>query len=144
MTPDQSVILNKIENMMNCLDRINSKKPLTKEILENNFDTQDVVNLNLQRLIQTSVDLGGYILSLRNIKSPDTMADIFEILKNEKIVSSQVVDQLKKSVGLRNIVVHEYDDINYQVVADVVNHHLDTFTKYIQEISEYFQIAGAR
>lgn len=136
MSPKESVVLTKLEQIQNCILRIESKVPFTVEELKNDFDLQDVVSLNLQRAIQVSVDLGAYILSQSDEKAPQTMAETFRILASKKNISPELADLLVKSVGLRNALVHEYDGIKWDIVHEVATQHLDVFRQFVKAISK--------
>lgn len=128
------VIHQKIESLRNCIERIESKKPFTAEDLRINFDLQDIISINLERAVQVSVDLASHLLAERNGKTPTTMAESFVFLADDKIISMEVAQSLVKSVGLRNLLVHEYSKIDWDIVAKVANDHLDTFRNFAKEI----------
>jgi uncharacterized protein YutE (UPF0331/DUF86 family) len=41
-------------------------------------------------------------------------------------------------VGFRNIAVHQYQKINYDIVENVVRNRLNDFYKYNKELIDYF------
>lgn len=128
------VIHQKIESLRNCIERIESKKPFTAEDLRKNFDLQDIISVNLERSVQVSVDLASHLLAERNGRTPTTMAESFILLADEKIISMETANSLVKSVGLRNLLVHEYSKIDWDIVARVANDHIDTFRIFVKEL----------
>jgi uncharacterized protein YutE (UPF0331/DUF86 family) len=42
--------------------------------------------------------------------------------------------QLKKSVGFRNIAVHNYDAINWDIVHSIVDLHLKDFSEFAKAV----------
>lgn len=132
MTVD--VLNQKIESLRNCIERIESKKPFTAEDLRKNFDLQDIISINLERAVQTCVDIASHLLAENNGPTPVTMAQSFTLLADRKIISDEVSLALVKSVGLRNLLVHEYSKIDWNIVAKVANDHLDTFRNFAREI----------
>ncbi|WP_293748790.1 DUF86 domain-containing protein [Limnohabitans sp. Rim8] len=109
---DAQVIDQKLESLRRCLMRIESKQPFDAEQLANDFDLQDIVSLNLTRAVQMAVDIGAHIAASYNQLGPATMAETFEQLHGMGVISSDLAIQLKKSVGFRNIAVHNYSTIN--------------------------------
>ena len=132
MTSD--VLNQKIESLRNCIERIESKKPFNAEDLRKNFDLQDIISINLERAVQTCVDIASHLLAENNGPTPVTMAQSFTLLADRKIISDDVSLALVKSVGLRNLLVHEYSKIDWNIVAKVANDHLDTFRNFAREI----------
>jgi uncharacterized protein YutE (UPF0331/DUF86 family) len=131
---DNPVILKKMESLNRCLNRIKEKRPESLEELKNNWDLQDILSVNLERAVQISVDITAILISERGIKSGDTMAQGFEILVQEEILSLELAEKLKKSVGFRNISVHEYQSIDWALVYNVIHHHLGNFEEFMQAL----------
>ena len=50
---DKSIIKQKVDNLINCLHRINLKFPSTAEMLINDYDLQDIISINIERSIQS-------------------------------------------------------------------------------------------
>jgi uncharacterized protein YutE (UPF0331/DUF86 family) len=44
---------------------------------------------------------------------------------------------LKKSVGFRNIAVHNYEAINWQIVHNIVSEHLQDFTEFAKAVADW-------
>ena len=132
MTPQ--LLKQRIESLRNCIQRIESKTPFDLAELESNFDLQDIISVNLERATQTCIDIGARMLSDLKGPSPATMAETFSLLAAEKIISPDLALNLRKSVGLRNMLVHEYSKIDWRIVHEVCHKHLDTYKKFAGEI----------
>ena len=46
---------------------------------------------------------------------------------------------MRKAVGFRNIATHNYDQINWQIVHNIVKHHLDDFAAFARVITQQIQ-----
>lgn len=99
------------------------------------MDRQVIDPLNLSRAVQLTVDIGSHIISTMNMPAPETMGQTFEILAQQNVLTVNVADQLKKSVGFRNIAVHNYEAINWQIVHSIVNEHLKDFTEFAKGVA---------
>jgi uncharacterized protein YutE (UPF0331/DUF86 family) len=128
MTP--KLLNQKIESLRHCIERIESKTPFTLEEIESNFDLQDIISINLERATQICVDIGLRALSDRATPSPNTMAETFTLLAQDGIISADLALALRKSVGLRNMLVHEYSKIDWRIIHDVCHHHLSTYRNF--------------
>jgi uncharacterized protein YutE (UPF0331/DUF86 family) len=140
---DRQVIDQKLESLRRCVQRIQEKFPADATELQTNFDLQDIIALNLSRAVQLTVDLGSHIISTMNMPAPETMGQTFEILAQQKVLPTNVADQLKKSVGFRNIAVHNYEAINWQIVHSIVREHLQDFTEFAKAVSNWVTPANA-
>ncbi|MEX2442752.1 MAG: DUF86 domain-containing protein [Alkalispirochaeta sp.] len=132
--PDNELLDTKIESLEHCVHRIESHTPSSASELEQDYDSQDIISVNLQRAIQICVDLGGYLISKRGWNTPSTMAETFQTLADNEALSGELAGNLQRAVGFRNISVHEYDKIDWHRVYHVVTDRLDLFRQFAREI----------
>ena len=137
---DNDVILKKIESLNKCVSRIETKVPLSVEELKDNIDLQDIISVNLERAVQISVDIASIVLSEIDVEIPATMAETFTALAKAAVLSSELSDKLSKAVGFRNIAVHEYDKINWEIVYSICTKDLNDFKKYTARVIEYYNL----
>lgn len=121
---DRQVIHQKLESLRRCLSRIQEKTPLQTLELQSNFDLQDIVSLNLSRAVQLTVDIGAHIIAQSGAPAPETMGQTFDVLAQQGVISAALAEKLKKSDGFRNIAVHHYEAINWQIVHAILKNHL--------------------
>ncbi len=135
----EEIIIPKITSLKRCLDRINSKLPFTIKKLKEDFDLQDIISLNLQRAVQICVDISAHIIAELDLKPSVSMAESFERLNAESIITKNICERMKKSVGYRNLAVHEYSTIDWEIVYSVVTKNLDDFKHFSREIIEWVE-----
>lgn len=130
---DYDVLIEKINGIQNCLKRIHDttgKHPLALDDL----NVQDVVVLNLQRAVQLAIDIAAHIVSEEKFGIPQNLKDTFCLLRNNKIISSEITSKMEKMVGFRNIAVHDYQAIDYKILQKIVTHHLSDIENFYTEI----------
>ncbi|WP_047049310.1 type VII toxin-antitoxin system HepT family RNase toxin [Vibrio mexicanus] len=128
------VILNKISIIDRCLKRIAEEYNGNEAELLSNYTKQDSVILNLQRLCEASIDIANRSLKLHNGPIPQSSRDSFEQLSRMGLLSASLASSMQKMVGLRNIAVHDYQNLNLDIVISVLNHHLGDFRLFGQEV----------
>jgi uncharacterized protein YutE (UPF0331/DUF86 family) len=121
------VILSKLRSLSRCINRISSK---INQDFYSNLDSQDIVVLNLQRAIQISIDIGAIALKENKIEIPNNRAEIFLLLYENQIISAELADSLKKSVGFRNLAFHEYSKLDLEKVYSLSLNDLDIFLEF--------------
>ena len=131
---DEMLIFRKMEALGRCVDRIRSKRGFTHEELLRNYDLQDILSVNLQRAVQLSVDIALHMLSELSGTLPDTMGETFIALREHGVISERTANALRSSVGLRNVAVHDYVTVNWQIVHDVAERHVEIFAEYMREV----------
>ena len=131
---DRDVINRKLESLRRCIARIASKRPIRPDVLRVNYDLQDIIALNLERAVQTCVDIAAHVISQTELPVPSTMGEGFARLAELRVISPQVATSLQKAVAFRNILVHNYTNINWDIVANILTGHLTDFVQFAQAI----------
>ncbi|PKG98898.1 DUF86 domain-containing protein [Paraglaciecola sp. MB-3u-78] len=128
------VVINKIATIERCLQRINSVYAEVADNLSTDFTRQDSIVLNLQRACEASIDLANYVNKQKKLGIPQSSRDAFELLFKAVLLPEEVAVNLKKMVGLRNIAVHDYQELNIDIVRFIVENHLIDFQYFIKAI----------
>ena len=128
------VLQEKLESLRRSLERVRLKMPLSVEILASDLDAQDIVTLNLERSVQSCVDIALHVLASRTIAPPKTMAEAFTLLASEQLITDATATRMVKAVGFRNLAVHAYRKIDWAIVYAIGTTHLDDFRAFMREI----------
>ncbi len=131
---DKLVLAQKLESLRHCLQRIEQKCPSTAAQLANDADLQDVIVLNLTRAVQISVDIASHIISQSNEPSPTTMGDTFTTLQKLDVIDQRTQENLRKAVGFRNIAVHNYEAIDWEIVFSICQKQLVDFQQFARSV----------
>lgn len=132
---DKIIVNKKLDSLYRCINRIQEKCPTDATKLKNNLDLQDVIVLNLSRAVQLCVDIAVHTLAASNQPAPNSMSEAFQRLAEMQIINTHLADRLKKSVGFRNLAVHNYHDLNWDIVFAVASKHLEDFKEFARKIS---------
>jgi uncharacterized protein YutE (UPF0331/DUF86 family) len=128
------LIFIKVESLRRCLNRIKLKTPNTIFELQNNYDLQDILSINLERAIQNCVDIATHIIANSDYPAPTNMADSFTGLLKLNYINEKVSKAMIAAVGFRNIAVHAYSDIDWEILFSIITQHLNDFKEFIQQI----------
>ena len=132
------VIASKLESLRRCLDRITSKKPESLDQLLVDIDMQDILALNLERSIQLCVDIANHILSTLDDSPAMSMAESFERLSEKEIISVELAGNLRRAVGFRNLSVHAYDKIDWNLVWKNFESDLNDLVQFVEIIESKY------
>lgn len=112
------------------------KGTTAKELIED-VDKRAKAERFLQLAIEACVDIAEGLIVDQRLPAPADSAEAIEILGKEKIIDSIFAKDFAKAVGLRNILVHDYIDIDYEEVADKINNRLGDFDRFAQEVANF-------
>lgn len=131
---DRELIEQKLESLRRCVRRVRERCPSSPEALKRDADAQDIVTLNLTRAIQLCVDIGAHLIADGDFAAPDTMGHTFDMLAEAGYIDRDLAIRLKKAVGFRNIVIHNYHTIDWHIVHVLATKHLDDFKDYARAV----------
>jgi len=131
-----NVIENKISAAQKYLKILENYQKYSREEIEKNIDLRGAVERYLYLAVQAAIDLAEAVISFKNLRKPTTMAESFNILNEEGIIGEEFVNQMIKMVGFRNIIAHDYGEINYDIVYDILHHRLKDIEKFIEIVKE--------
>ena len=131
---DRVIVAEKLEALRCCIKRIDDKRPARLDTLISDQDIQDILVLNLTRAVQLCVDIGSHIISESEEAPPQTMGDVFSILERLRIITPPTSQRLKSAVGFRNIAIHNYEAINWEIVYAICEKSLADFRQFAKQI----------
>ncbi len=137
---NKSVVFRKISHIRHNLSRLKNKENISLESLKNDFDIQDIALHNLQLAIQGCIDIGSHVISDEGWGVAGSLNEIFYILQNKGVIKAEVSEKMISMVGFRNILVHEYETINFDIVCNILHHHLKDINEYLLAIVNHFNL----
>ena len=127
------VVLNKIQIIRRCCERIREEYAGNFENLQN-FTKQDSIILNIQRACEAAIDIAMHLVSEHQLGIPQSSRDAFDLLIRNRLLPEQLGKKLKSMVGFRNIAVHNYQQLNLEIVKTIIEQHLDDFSELAESI----------
>lgn len=128
---NEAVLLNKYESIERCINRIREEYDNNPENLED-YRKMDAIILNLQRACEMATDVAMYVVSNRKLGLPQTKKEAFEKLFDNKLITEEMCNNMKGMIGFRNIAIHEYKQIDENIVKDVIENHLDDLKEFVR------------
>ena len=83
--------------------------------------------------IQAIIDIACAVVSRYNLGYPDSYADCFRVLRRENVLPDDLTDRLTQAVGMRNVLVHEYLDVDDELLLDALD-RLSDFRAFAEAI----------
>jgi uncharacterized protein YutE (UPF0331/DUF86 family) len=138
--PDRDVVLAKVAAIQKCLRRIRDVTRLNPDRLDE-LDTQDIFALNLQRAIQSAIDLATHIVASESLGISDTIRGNFVLLENAKIITKTLSKKMQSMVGFRNIAIHDYQTLDIAILKAILSKNLKDLEQFYTAILTHFKIA---
>jgi len=128
------IVLNKAEIIERSLARVHDTYARHQQDMEQSFDAQDVILLNLQRACEATIDLAMHIVRLRGLGLPKDSKSAFSLLVQAQEISAQRAEHLKKMIGFRNIAVHDYRELDWAIVRSIIETQCNDLSSFAREM----------
>ena len=133
----KEIILAKLGYIQEYLDKL---EPLlripTEELLADDLRLP-VIERYLQLMIDAALDINTLIIQNENLQPSEDYQGTFVILSAHKVLPHELAFALAPSVGLRNLLVHQYEKIDKKMKVDNAKRDIDQYREYKKHIFEY-------
>ena len=126
----QDTLLAKLASLARILERLEPRRHLSPETLASDPDQQDIVMLNLERAIQTCIDIAILVCARELHRPPANGGESFTILAESGLLPGELAERLRRSVGFRNLAVHEYTRIDFRIVCAVLQQGINDIKEF--------------
>lgn len=112
------------------------KQDASNEEYRDDRDLQAIVERRFETAIQACLDVASHIVASAGYREATNYGELFRILEEENVLSPSVADDMVEMAGFRNVLAHEYADIDHDRVYDHLQ-DLDHFRVFAEEITAF-------
>lgn len=137
---DKDFIQRKIELIQVELSRLVEFKDLSFREVVSDYKIQAIVERLLERIITRAIDINQHLiaeLATKETESPKSYKETFLRLSEFEIYPEDFGKSIAKSVGTRNILIHEYNKIDYSQIYSSISDCLKDYHQYCEYILKY-------
>jgi len=136
MSPDPEIVERRLAHQRDLLRHLDTLGPIDAERLRTEPIVRAATERMMQALVDLALDLNAHVASTVLGRAPATGRESFDLMVEAKVLSPELAARLKPAVGLRNILVHMYADIDVGLVAAAVG-ELDVFHEYVRAVARW-------
>jgi uncharacterized protein YutE (UPF0331/DUF86 family) len=136
---DKNIILRKISELDTYLQQIREFADISIPTYEKDWKVQRIVERTLQMMIETCADIANHIIADSGMRPPTSYADSFKVLFENGVIGKELFSIMEKMGKFRNIIVHQYEEVDAEIVAVILQKHLGEFTAFKGEILKYLK-----
>ena len=137
--PNKLLILRLISNIEGFLSDLKKVDKITFSEFKRDIIKQRFIERTLHIIIEAVLDIVHHIISDLKLREPNSYADAFNVLFENKIVSEQTRDSGKLMAQFRNRLVHYYENNDPEIIFAIMKKHLNDISLFINEIKEFIE-----
>lgn len=85
----------------------------------------DLAERYLHLAMEAAIDLGNHWIADRALRTPESNRDTFSVLEEDGEIGAALAERLRGWAGFRNILVHQYVNIDHRIVYRAIQEDLD-------------------
>ncbi|MFB6262335.1 MAG: DUF86 domain-containing protein [Bradymonadaceae bacterium] len=91
----------------------------------------------LQLAAESTLDIGSHILVSHLNETPDTYDSIVDGLAERNVIDDELGERMSGLGRFRNILVHDYLEVDAERLYDFLTNRLDDFLRYADQIEAF-------
>ena len=134
---EREIVTLRIKLIIKYLNRLQKFQSVTLEEYLNNFDYQLIAERLIELLVEAASDINSYLLLQLHQVTPATYYESFIEAGKQGIIRQELAEELAKSAGMRNRLVHQYEEIDNSLVFSAIAKALTQYPLYVRQITDY-------
>jgi len=121
---DKNLITAKLEFIRKHIERLRPYQVLSLDAFKNDSNAQDIVEYNLFQIMNHLISLAEYVVMDNDLEVPGNAYEAFEKLIEKKLFPENLAVLMRKMIGFRNVIGHEYVSIDKNLVHEILVYKL--------------------
>lgn len=88
-------------------------------------EIHDLAARYLHLAVEAAIDLANHWIADRGLRTPDSNRDAFTVLEEAGEIHAGMAERLRGWAGFRNVLVHEYVNIDHRIAYAAIRDELD-------------------
>ena len=127
------VLNRKKESLIKYLDDLKKYEEHSyQQFLEDHYSVERILEL----IIMVSSDVVFHLISEKGKDIPSSYRSAFLKAGELSIISNDLSERLALAAGMRNILVHEYEEIDLDIIYQSIKESIKDFSQFLLEIEK--------
>jgi uncharacterized protein YutE (UPF0331/DUF86 family) len=134
MVIKSEVVHERLKALADTLTHLNELRTLAYDPFRKEFRNLWAAERGFQIAAEALFDIGNHILAGQFHASPKDYQDIIRLLADHHVINAELASRLKGLGGFRNILVHDYLDVDPGIVYDQLQKGLADFEEFSRQV----------
>ncbi len=140
---DIEIVQEKLASLQSYYKELADMQGITLEEYSSNYLYKRTAERLIQLIIEVATDINNMIIKALGKETPSDYYTSFIKVAEAGVFPINFALEISPSTGLRNIIVHEYQKIEDDIVHASIKKTLDYYLKYMNYVSHYMDSFSA-
>lgn len=139
---DRSLLLRKLSDLNDLSTQMGEYRGISARRYAGDWKTQRIVERTLQMMVEICLDVANHLISDKGYRRPVGYADHFTVLHENGVLSSRLTARMEKMAKFRNLIVHNYDKIDAEIVVGILKKNISDFEAFKAALVKFLKTQG--
>lgn len=96
----------------------------------------------LTQLVDLAASVNSHVVTASTGRAPTSYRSSFADAERLGLLTPELAETLQPSVGMRNVLVHEYAEVNITLVAQAIPFALESYGEYVRQVARWLAGRG--
>lgn len=145
MTPrrlDPQTVRARLRLLRDAIDDLDRQGEIDADRLREDRDVRRIVERCIEHLVDVAAAINAHVAAAELGRAPHDLAESFDLAGQAGMLPDGLVAELRPSAGMRNVIVHAYLDLDFELVAAAVPRAVDAYTRYVETVARFVRQRG--
>lgn len=133
----------RLEALSQYVGELERFRPLARAEFLGDLRNYRTVERAFQLAAQAATDVASHILAADFPQRPVGYREVIETLGDVGVLPQEFAREFAGVAGLRNVLIHEYVEVNLDIVYDLLETNLGDFRVFASYVGDYLRRTGA-
>jgi len=134
---DSDLVRRKLARLNMYLDKLKPIADTTFDEYISDFYKKTSTERLIQIIVECASDINSHVVLESGQRPPEDYASSFIRAAEVGLINHELASKLKGSGGMRNIIVHEYMDIDDRKVYEILPIAISDYKEYIRQVDDF-------
>lgn len=136
---NREFIERKLDAILRYAKRLDSVLEFSDEEIRADFLKLHALERLVQLVVDEIVDINTHIIRRSTLETPDNFQGSFATLSEGDMLPEEFAKKIAPIVGLRNRLVHRYEEINPELLTQMAREEKDDIKNYVKHIINFLE-----
>jgi uncharacterized protein YutE (UPF0331/DUF86 family) len=134
---DSDLVRRKLARLNMYLEKLKPIADSTYKEYISDFYKKTSAERMIQLIVECASDINTHVILESGERPPENYSSSFIKAAEVKLINNELANKLKGSGGMRNIIVHEYMEIDDKKVYEVMPTAISDYKEYIRQVYDF-------